>query len=76
MREASAPELFATTRRKFGEIIVAVDKPATPLTPLLFLATRLPGLIMVNPGTGSLEVRPSELLGHTALFTFPKKAQL
>ncbi len=73
MVEASAPELFSTTRRKFGEIFVAADKPASPLSPALFLAARLPGLVLVNPGTGSLEVRPTKLLGHTPLFTHPKK---
>ena len=74
MVEVSAPELFAATRRKFGEILVAADKPAThPLSPSLFLAARLPGLLLVNPGTGSLEVRPSKLVGHTALFTFSKR---
>jgi hypothetical protein len=71
MVEASAPELFGTTRRKFGEILVAADKPPAPLSGSLLLAARLPGLVLVNPGTGSLEVRPTILLGHTPLFTFP-----
>jgi hypothetical protein len=70
MVEASAPELFAATRRKFGEILVAADKPPAPLTASLLLAARLPGLVLVNPGTGSLEVRPTRLLGHSPLFTF------
>ena len=35
-----------------------------------FLAARLPGLVLVNPGTGSVDVLPSQLRGHTALFTF------
>jgi hypothetical protein len=72
MVEASAPELFATTRRKFGEILVAADKPATPLNASLLLAARLPGLVLINPGTGTLEVKTSKLLGHTPLFTFPQ----
>jgi hypothetical protein len=77
MIEASAPELYATTRRKFGEILVAADKPAPPpFSPSLFLAARLPGLVLVNPGTGSLDVRPSQLRGHTALLcTFANQPQ-
>ena len=72
MVEASAPELFATTRRKFGEILIAADKPGTPISSALLLAARLPGFILVNPGTGLLDIRPSQLLGHTPLFTFPQ----
>lgn len=76
MIEASAPELYATTRRKFGEILVAADKLAPPpLSPSLFLAARLPGLVLSNPGTGSLDVQPSQLLGHTALFTFAHQSK-
>lgn len=70
MVEASAPELFAATRRKFGEILVAADKPPAPLTASLLIGARLPGLVVINPGTGSLEVLPTQMLGHTPLFTF------
>jgi hypothetical protein len=76
MVEVGAPELYATTRRKFGEILVAADKPAPPpFSPSLFLAARLPGLVLVNAGTGSLDVGPSQLRGHTALFTTAKEPQ-
>jgi hypothetical protein len=76
MVEIGAPELYATTRRKFGEILVAADKPAPPpFSPSLFLAARLPGLVLVNAGTGSLDVGPSQLRGHTPLFTSAKQPQ-
>jgi hypothetical protein len=76
MVEVSAPELYATTRRKFGEILVAADKPGPPpFSPSLFLAARLPGLILVNAGTGSLDVGHSQLRGHTDLFTCAKQPE-
>jgi len=75
MVETSAPELFAATRRKFGEILVAADNPPAPLTASLLIAARLPGLVIVNPGTGSLEVRPTQMFGHTPLFTFANAPQ-
>ena len=69
MVEASAPELFNSSRRKFGEVLLPCDKPPpTPLNASLMLATRLPGLIYFRPGQLQLEIRPTQLKGHTSLF--------
>lgn len=70
--EASAPELFASSRRKFGEVLLPCDKPLPkPLNASFMLATRLPGLLFIQPGQLQLEIRPTQLKGHTPLFTFP-----
>lgn len=72
MVEASAPELFNSSRRKFGEVLLPCDKPLPkPLNDSMLLATRLPGLIYFRPGQLQLEVRPTQLSGHTPLFSFP-----
>jgi hypothetical protein len=72
MIEASAPELFNSSRRKFGELLLPWDKSLPkPLNDSLLLAARLPGLIYFRPGKLQLEVRPTRLKGHTLLFTFP-----
>ena len=64
--ELSAPELFTATRHKFGEFIIAADKPhATDLS--LLLAARLPGYILMR-ANGKLEVKATALAGHTPLF--------
>jgi hypothetical protein len=68
MVEASAPELFSTSRRKFGEILLAPDKPAKPLNSSLLLAARLPGFVFLNPGGGNINMRTTALTGHTPLF--------
>lgn len=70
--EASAPELFNASRRKFGEILLPADKePPKSLIASLMLAARLPGLIYFRPGQLQLEIQPTELSGHTDLFAFP-----
>jgi hypothetical protein len=72
MVEASAPELFNSSRRKFGEVLLPCDKPLpSPLNDSVLLAARLPGLIFFRPGQLPLEIGPSQLRGHTPLFTFP-----
>jgi hypothetical protein len=71
MVEASAPELFACTRRKFGELLLAIDKPAQPLEFALLLAARLPGFLLLNPGGGNINIRITKLIGHTPLFAPP-----
>lgn len=73
MVEASAPELFSSTRRKFGEILLAIDKPAKPLTSSLLLAARLPGFVFLNPGGGNINMRTTALTGHTPLFSLSSR---
>lgn len=69
--EASAPELFGTSRRKFGELIIDADAPLpTPLTFAPLHLARLPGLIVI-PNQGSLETSDTDLRGHTPLFAMP-----
>lgn len=66
LAELSAPELFTATRHKFGEFIIAADKPhAADLS--LLLSARLPGYILMR-SDGKLEVTPTALAGHTPLF--------
>jgi hypothetical protein len=68
--EASAPELFAASRRKFGDILIAADqKPADPFLNLL-LGARLPDVVLQKDASG-LQLMPSQLNSHTELFTFP-----
>jgi hypothetical protein len=72
MIEASAPELFNSSRRKFGEILLPCDKPLPkPLNATMMLAARLPGLIYLRPGQLQFEVKPTLVKSHTPLFTFP-----
>jgi len=71
MIEASAPELFNSSRRKFGEVLLPCDKPLSkPLNASMLLATRLPGLVYFRPGQLQIEIRPTQLKGHTPLFSF------
>lgn len=67
LAELSAPELFSGTRRKFGELIIAMDQPASTDLSLL-LAARLPTLAVVR-NEGSLHILPTEVMGHTQLLT-------
>ncbi|MEW6305023.1 MAG: hypothetical protein AB1705_16225 [Verrucomicrobiota bacterium] len=68
MIEASAPELFSASRRKFGEILLSATAPLPKRLDLsLFLAARLPGLLLLN--NGRVVVAQSQLQGHTALFS-------
>jgi hypothetical protein len=65
--EISAPELFPSTRAKFGEVLVdaAAASPDQAL-----LALRLPG-VAARPHDGQLSLVSSRLGGHTPLFTQP-----
>jgi hypothetical protein len=64
--EISAPELFASSRRKFGEVLLSLeDVPA-------FLMARLPGHFVLRQSTGELAVGKTQLRGHTDLFLFPR----
>ena len=67
--EASAPELFSASRRKFGEIIVAAQTPLPkPLDFSLLLAARLPGFMLLRQPSGILTEK-TQLKGHTDLFS-------
>ena len=68
--EASAPELFPTTRRKFGEVLIAADKAIpTPLNYDLLVAYRLPGIMLWIEG-GNFVSRNTALDGHCKLFSY------
>lgn len=68
MVEASAPELFATSRCKFGEVLISADKPlAQPLDVSILIAARLPGMVLLG---GTLAIEKTKLIGHTKLFHF------
>jgi hypothetical protein len=69
----SYSSLTPLTRRKFGEILLATDKPASPMTNALLLAARLPGFVFLNLSSGGINNRTTHLTGHTPLFTFPPK---
>lgn len=68
MIEASAPELFASSRRKFGEVLLPIDK-AAPFNDSLMLAARLPGVIYIQPGKPPFEIMETKLDNHTDLFS-------
>ena len=66
--EASAPELFPSSRRKFGEVLLSADKPLPrPLDTSILLGARLPGSFLLTAG-GNLETIPVSLTGHSPLF--------
>jgi hypothetical protein len=68
MVEASAPELFATSRRKFGEILLSAQLSVPkPLNLSLLLAARVPGLVMIRQ-QNNVPIDQTHLQGHTGLF--------
>lgn len=68
MIEASAPELFASSRRKFGEVILDARAPLpTPLTAASLRAARLPGIVLFQEA-GAIATQRTALDGHTQLF--------
>ena len=72
MVEASAPELFATSRRKFGEILLSAQLPVPkPLNLSLLLAARVPGLVMIRQ-QNNVPIDQTQLQGHTSLFNLPR----
>lgn len=67
--EASAPELFTASRRKFGEILLHSSMPMPkPVDPSIVIAVRLPGMILLPDGS---ELAPSttQLAGHTDIMS-------
>jgi hypothetical protein len=69
MVEASAPELFGVSRRKFGEVLISAQKPLPkPLNVSLLLAARLPGLLMIGGGGKPFAVEKTKFDGHSPLF--------
>ena len=67
MIEASAPELFTASRRKFGELLLASATPLVPLNASLVHAARLPGAFFRFSGSG-LSYKSTSLVGHTGIF--------
>ncbi len=67
MAELSAPELFTASRHKFGELLIAADRPSAADLSLL-IAARLPGHALLRTA-GNLSLQPTQLAGHTQLFT-------
>jgi hypothetical protein len=76
MVEAGAPELFASSRRKFGEVLLVANQAVPrPLDASLLIAARLPGMYVINQGQ-SLDVRRTGLQGHSALFSMPTRLEI
>jgi len=70
MVEASAPELFASSRRKLGEFLVQ-DKQSSAVPDLsMLLGVRLPGIVYLQPGALGLEKETTQVDSHTPLFLF------
>jgi hypothetical protein len=68
--EASAPELFSATRRKFGEVLLRADQiVAKPMTFDLLLAMRLPGQFL-RIENNQLECIETGTDSHVSLFQF------
>lgn len=72
--EASAPELFSASRRKFGEVLLNAQKVSTDSEGQdLWLAARLPGTILVREEKGFQAV-DSRMKSHVQLFQFSASA--
>ena len=68
MVEASCPELFSVTRRKFGEVILVPKEGQLQFDHSSLLFMRLPGcLVFRNANDLSLEISPVQ--GHTQIFS-------
>ena len=68
MVELSAPELFAGTRHKFGEVLLACDQEIPEGNGLeILLAARVPGLVLWPEGD-NLERVESGIENHVPLF--------
>ena len=66
--EASAPELFASSRRKFGEVLLSAQLAIPkPLNLSLLLAARVPGMVMFNQ-QNNVTIDQTKLQAHTDLF--------
>ena len=75
MVEASAPELFASSRRKFGEILLSAQLPVPkPLNLSLLLAARVPGLVMIQQ-QNNVPIDQTQLQGHTGLFNLQRDGE-
>ena len=69
MTEASVPDLFSSSRRKLGEVLLdAKTVPSKPLNADLLLAARLPGFFFVRE-QGNLGIVQSPIKEHTELFS-------
>jgi hypothetical protein len=69
MVEVGAPELFASSRRKFGELLLDANKDMPrPSDPDVLVAARLPGIAIFN-SSSSFDNYTTVLQGHTALFS-------
>lgn len=70
MIEASAPELFSASRRKFGEILIRSDLEfPKPLDFSLIILARLPGQILTLESK-LLNTRPAGTDSHVELFSY------
>lgn len=69
LAELSAPELFNATRHKFGEFLIAADRPFSNDLLSLLLAARLPGCAVLRDDGGQLKPQATRVRGHTQLFT-------
>jgi hypothetical protein len=70
MVEASAPELFSATRRKFGEVLIRADLAVPkPMDISLLLGLRLPGQFLNIEGQ-TLQRIDTGTTAHVALFQF------
>lgn len=72
--EASAPELFSASRRKFGEVLLSAQKASTdPEGQDLWLAARLSGTILIRDKNG-FQAIDSRVKSHVQLFQFSASA--
>lgn len=70
MAEISAPELFQSSRRKFGEVLLSCDpQKGKTLFEKHFVGARLPGRLFL-PGEALEKPVDSPIKGHSDLFGF------
>jgi hypothetical protein len=72
--EASAPELFSASRRKFGELLLcAQTTPPKPVGISILLAARLPGIVLFKK-QDEVTIARTELKGHTELLSLCQRS--
>jgi hypothetical protein len=71
MVEASMPELFSVSRRKFGEVILFPYGDDVEFDPCSFICMRLPNYILLRDADDCLKwfFHTSPIMGHTPIYS-------
>jgi hypothetical protein len=69
MVEASCPELFSVTRRKFGEVVLATEQCGDVFDSKAFCLLRLPGLFIISDENNGQQIYETQIREHTHVFS-------